>query len=796
MIFAFSFIYRLVLMLLDGFPPGADIGLHNSVIHSIIGSGNVNFFYNFYHMGGSVSLTFPGYHIFAAGVVLISGLPEYLAHAIVVSLFSSVIILVGYLITKRVWSLSAAVVVAVLLAVSRFDIEMLMWGGYPNVITLALIPLTFYLYLVKERFSPVPVLVSSSILAGSIFLTHSLSAAMYVSISVIVILFVLVKPKVFGTNRRTCFFWFLPIVLGLLIISPFIFQAVPEYFANNSSISTDPASSTAIKLATIATQQLPLDLVLPLFGVLAGFLVFSKKYAGRFLALPTFLLSVWTCVPLVLSQTYLIGFPIDYNRFLYFLILPLIIFIGVLIEHGSAFFAHIFVRYRSLGTNTLEDAKKSARKWGKLSIELNRKNLFVGFIVFFILFAFVVIPIFMSPLYYNGGQTIQSFYQVVDNKLWDAIQWIKANTSVSDVLVSDALYGWWLGGFAQRPTYSAVDPQYLTVNSEFNKTLFARNLLDTDFQIDNGFLQVREDGGYMSRHNPEFLTRVRNEYFRYGFFNFDNNATFVTLRNGEDVELVYLSTVPVLDMYMEETANSETIVVTKGNNLFNFTQTVTVYSQYPGAADDPDNSTQEVMASSFAKVTEKLHTDNQNVTFDSVQFDLQTKGTQNPEISPDYSYVGLIDMGMKTIGEIIYTNSTDQPEEIRTPTDPNLHTPIVLVYTLDSKSEAEFSCYMGVYQYTDKQLGEVESGKTSFADLIKSNTQLISAKLLEVPPPRDENYYVFDYRQALQEWNVSYVVCRVSSMYPKYLDDPMFSLVFINEEVAIFKVDGNITRVG
>ena len=36
------------------------------------------------------------------------------------------------------------------------------------------------------------------------------------------------------------------------------------------------------------------------------------------------------------------------------------------------------------------------------------------------------------------------------------MQWLKQNTPENSVLVADALYGWWLGGFAQRPTLSAV----------------------------------------------------------------------------------------------------------------------------------------------------------------------------------------------------------------------------------------------------------------------------------------------------------------------------------------------------
>ncbi|MDR2720161.1 MAG: hypothetical protein LBC03_05110, partial [Nitrososphaerota archaeon] len=167
-IFIFAFLYRFLLMTNGTYPPGADIGLHNSVLHSITQQGgNVDFLYNYYQMGGGLSITFPGYHIFVAQVMLLTGLSEYLVHALSVSLFSSVIVLVSYLLTRAVWKESVALVVAFLMAISRFDFEMLFWGGYPNVVTLLLIPVTFYLYLQKNRFSRVPFYVSTSLLIAS-----------------------------------------------------------------------------------------------------------------------------------------------------------------------------------------------------------------------------------------------------------------------------------------------------------------------------------------------------------------------------------------------------------------------------------------------------------------------------------------------------------------------------------------------------------------------------------------------------------------------------------------------------
>ena len=236
LIFAFAFIYRIILMLWQTFPPGADIGLHASVINSITQSGNTNFLTDYYQMGGGVSLTFPGYHIFAAGIILMTGMSDYVAQTIIVALFSSLIVLCAFLITRTVWNESAAFIVAFLVAISRFDVEMLLWGGYPNVITLLLIPLTFYLYLQRDRFSLTPFLVSTSILVGSIFLTHSLSAAVFVGITVGTVLCVMISPKTFGTSRKNVLYWLLPIFGGAVLVSPFLASAVPAYLNANSII--------------------------------------------------------------------------------------------------------------------------------------------------------------------------------------------------------------------------------------------------------------------------------------------------------------------------------------------------------------------------------------------------------------------------------------------------------------------------------------------------------------------------------------------------------------------------------
>jgi hypothetical protein len=223
--------------------------------------------------------------------------------------------------------------------------------------------------------------------------------------------------------------------------------------------------------------------------------------------------------------------------------------------------------------------------------------------------------------------------------------------------------------------------------------------------------------------------------------------------------------------------------VTHGNELFNFTQTITVYS----ALNSTAISTK--MVQYYANMTESLRTENPAVTFDTLQFNLDTKGTIQPVISEDHSYIGLIDTDMKTIGQLIFSSPQSRPDKISFPD--NGYTPIDLTYILDAKTDAEFSFSVGAYQYSDEQLASIQQGTLTFDQLVEQNTQIYLAELSNWSPPiNNKDLIVFNYQKAMAILNVSYIACRVPEMYPKFLRDPAFSLVFINSEVAIFQVKG------
>ena len=667
--------------------------------------------------------------------MLFTGLPEYVAHAAVVSLFSALIVVCAFLITKRVFSVSAAYIVAFLAAISRFDIEMLTWAGYPNVITLMLIPLTYYLYLEKDRFTKAPFFVSTSILAGSIFLTHSLSSAMFIGILAPVVLFILLWPKAMGTQRKTVLYWVLPMVFGAILVSPFLVQAVPTYLAQYGSAEIDNAAFSRI---------LAYWIVAPLFLIVAAFFAFSTKYYKKLLALPTFLLAMWVFVPLVCTQGYLVGAPVDYNRFLYFLVLPILVFIGLLMDHGAETIALGVEKYRGqvhLGgykvkvSKRFEGLQKKIESAGhRLAVASTRKRIYSFCILVFLLFSFVALPIFVTPSL-NVGQTLQSYYQTMDTPKWEATQWLKNNTAPGSVLVADALYGWWLGGFTQRPTLSAVDPAYLTVNREVDNASFAVKVLDTDYIIDNGYVQVREDG-YASRHNPEILVKQNWTYNPYSFFTF-NKTSIEYIVNGEQAQ-VWVNDLAVKDIRMENDTEHTSIIVVRGNGDLNYTLTTTAYRD-----------------TRFVNMTATLTALHDGVVFDYVHMVVATNGLQ-VNYGNDQTTIGLVDLGTKSFGQLIFTTTPKKPEYTRMN---DVVKTIELTYPMSLKSGGEFSLLAGTYSESNnpKYYANQWEINNYFLPILKDNLNTTLNKM-----PTDYGWSNFNYKAELHSRQVSYVVLSIS----------------------------------
>jgi hypothetical protein len=745
--FLFVFVYRLLLLLWQTYPPGADIGFHAGLINSIQ-AGNANLLWNPYQMGGEVSLEFPGYHLFVSVMMVMTGIPNYLAQAVVVAVFSSLTVLSAFLVTRIVWSESAAFVVTIFVSLSWFDVEILSWSGYPNIIALFLIPLIFYCLLKKDSFKPVPFLVSTSFLVAALFLTHSLSAAVFVCITALTLLIVLIFPRVFDESRKSILFRALPIFTGALLVSPFLASAVSPYLNDTATFT----GATGIIQALLATRMVPLETVLALFVCIIPFFLLSKKYKGRFFSFPVLLLVMWLIVPLLLTQGYLVGFYVDYIRFLYFLIMPLIILFAVIADYVSRYFAKILdARY---GQNT-----KTSRSFitlrSRILARINFKTVYVTSLIGLMLILIFVLPILLTPW---QGFKVRNYYQAMNEEGYQAIEWIEQNTPADAVFVSDHDYGWWLAGFGQRPTLTKVNLESLALAREADISKNASYLLDTDYMIDNGYIQVREDGGYIGRHNPMFLANLNWTNSPYGFFYF--NSSEVTLHSQES-KSISVAELPVISMRLVNAdSDSPSIIVNKGNSNVSYSEIITV-----------------TKGKLFANMTIIIECE-PDASLDYLTFVINSASMFQQSF--DNTLV-MLDSTKEVCGQLIFVQT--QPEISNSSTQDSGMTQ--LSYSLEGKSVTEIQILVGIYAVSE---GDQQNLTDPFGLGGASITDLQA--LIAVP---DLPITTFDYKVALQEYNISYIANRDFELNPKYAADPAFSLAFINTEVAIFKVEANAT---
>jgi len=308
-----------------------------------------------------------------------------------------------------------------------------------------------------------------------------------------------------------------------------------------------------------------------------------------------------------------------------------------------------------------------------------------------------------------------------------------------------------------------VDPQYLTLNREFDPANASRNILDTDYVIDNGYIQVREDGGYLGRHNPMFSADVNWTYYPYSFFQFNSSEIILRYRSGDSNLFTDVTQIPVTNMVLVGNGtDNPSIVVNKLNSDFNYTEIITV--------------SKGVL---FANMTIIVQSNNPAISLDWVTFSLDSQGEFQKPVG---NTVAMLDRGAKECGQLIFAKTQPQVDN-RISSNPCLTD---LVYNFNGQSSAEIEILVGLYPVSDSDMA-------SQASINKMVTEKVQTAL---HPMADLPISTFDYKVALQKYNVSYIANRAFEQNAKFASDPAFNLVFINDEVAIFKVKGNLNQDG
>ena len=215
-------------------------------------------------------------------------------------------------------------------------------------------------------------------------------------------------------------------------------------------------------------------------------------------------------------------------------------------------------------------------------------------------------------------------------------------------------------------------------------------------------------------------------------------------------------------MYMENDTQHVTVSITRGNQYFNCIQTTTV-----------------IQGSKFVNMTTTIETIADNVSLDWLQ--TQIEASALPVGSDRPNTIGFLAEGVKAFGQIIFNQNL--PEIKSNPSIETGSTKVDLLYALCGESTAEIGLSATTYSVTDNLDYYVdEQTINNFFNLqIDANLKPETRDNLSLPIP-------FNYQAELKINNLNYIAVRDSGMIPKFANDPVFNLVFINNEVAIFEV--------
>ena len=736
-IFGFSFLFRAAILFHNPYPPSSDVGLHGSIINLILDEGELPN-WNPYHMGGEQLATPPGFHFFVSILILFTGMPIVLAQLITAAFFSSILVFPAYLVSKRVWrNKNAGLLAAFFASISALSIEMISWGGYTNIVSISLIIIIFYLFFRDIDKPSYRHLLMGTVLFGALIITHTFSLSVVFPILAFYLILLLIgklrKLKEMRILNMLRFFAVLA-TLGIVAVLPWVLRVFSFYIsASSEGALTGGLDNRNLILATRTVDPILLTLIVVLIPALFMLKASRKKYVDR----ASLLLVAWFLVPVVMTQAYLFGIYTDYSRFLYFIDFPGIIIISAGLLYIS--------RYTSIAMNRVP------------KIRLNRIKKTLPVIAFSAII-FIFISASLWSIFPDEGMKRANFYSTIQQPEATTIEWIKNNTPEDSILVADHLYGWWLSGIAKRPTLSAAGLEFLIYAHELEVAKSAQLLFDTNYYIDNGLIQVRDNGGYVSEKDIEFSLEQWNEE-SFSVFNIQEwGVVFWYLQYTQEGELNGTQTIAGMETVGPPTIikneNSVTLTVQYEDELFTVNKTVVVKR-----------------GERFAELSYDIEVKDAKTYLYYIMLTTYV-GEGSLTVNESSSWYGF-HYWNQVDGQVIFQG--DLPSQIEYEEKEPKRVETIFVYP-KQRTILNIKALVGVFDTQD--LSWPKEVKEKYIEF------LTSPEKKETTAPLS----VWQYTEMTKKYGVSFVVSRDQELYLKFSENPNFRLIFNSGNVAIFQV--------
>ncbi len=380
-----------------------------------------------------------------------------------------------YLIGSKFFSKKVGVAASILLLMCFPIFELNEWGGYTTVLGIAfLVLLLLYLPLSIEKFGYTIV---TFFVAFSVVLSHQLTTFLAVFMLPPILLYMLIKSR--GAFLKVL----IPLIVGGgIAFFVYYFQAMIGYLGVIVEILFFSIKTYAYQIPATSFNSMVVNFGLILLLAIGGFYFAFKtlRDAKKLGFLLVLLLSF--IVPFFFAYSYVVGFYLPFQWFIYYLAPPIAIFAAVtvvfLLQKAPVFYQ----RHRA-------------------SFRINWVKALTITLIVVVSLAVVV----RSDTVYGKILEAANYYSTTDIKAYDAGVWLRNNYPENATVVVTRAPGFWFQEFSDKSVIAQTDPIV-------GRNEIAEAVLSLSYELENPQTLVKayEAKGDISDENYVSLDNVWN----------------------------------------------------------------------------------------------------------------------------------------------------------------------------------------------------------------------------------------------------------------------------------------------
>ena len=418
-----------------------------------------------------------------------------------------------------------AVVAALIMVLLPIHVEMLGWGGYPNLLSSSLLMIFIGLMVSWLRGNLGKLIPLLFITSALIALGHNLTFLVYVTtLGITLVSLLLLRRGVAALKVLSI----LSFALGIYLFYVFVFLWPPKYLLYNEAAYHHLKVTLSSGFLTWIFKSG--GFLLTLYFLTA--VTISSTILLRKMLLEVGVLVVWLITPLLIVNVHILGIALDYQRIFLFFVDPFILL---------AAFSFQLLSNATRSNGDLAIAR--LREWFSWIPRPSLINILKILLHLSLIFG-VIVAVSSSIIYgYSTFKSVNSWYNFKDKygdlEKLEALEWIKHNTPADSTIVAEEEIARWIEGYSSRKVLMYAHPMYLFVEGEHQRAYDAKTILLSSICLTNGNVASYEP------HDPRGNISTRIAVWARGaleeIFFLESNSSYVEGYYGTKAFREYLS---------------------------------------------------------------------------------------------------------------------------------------------------------------------------------------------------------------------------------------------------------------